>query len=174
MLSRALEYEIKISFYKNYLEYLKVKFQINDYIEANNLSKLGEYKSRKLIVDMYEDEEGKAVVTGYHEYEGIGEKQFTLGSINYPIGFSYKSNISTIDITFIDYCKRDLWGKESTEEDIITWITSICKISPDTIGIDYFFLLGFLTQQMEDDFSVIEHEFLARCRTKLDEFNASG
>ena len=76
---------------------------------------------------MYEDEEGKAVVTGYHEYEGIGEKQFTLGSINYPIGFSYKSNISTIDITFIDYCKRDLWEKESTEEDIITWITSICR-----------------------------------------------
>ena len=48
------------------------------------------------------------------------------------------------------------------------------KISPDTIGIDYFFLLGFLTQQMEDDFPVIEHEFLARCRTKLDEFNAAG
>ena len=113
LLSRALEYEIKIRFYKNYLEYLKAKFQINDYIEANNLSKLGEYKSRKLIVDMYEDEEGKAVVTGYHEYEGIGEKQFTLGSINYPIGFSYKSNISTIDITFIDYCKRDLWETKS-------------------------------------------------------------
>lgn len=48
------------------------------------------------------------------------------------------------------------------------------KIAPDTIGIDYFFLLGFLTQQMEDDFPAIEHEFLARCRTKLDEFNAVG
>ncbi len=127
LLSRALEYEVKIRFYKNYLEYLKEEFQINDYVESNNLTKSGEYKSRKLIVDVYEDEEGDAVITGYHEYDGIGEKQFTLGSINYPIGFSYKSNISSIDSTFLDYCKNDLWEKESTEEDIIKWITSICR-----------------------------------------------
>ncbi len=127
LLSRALEYEAKIRFYKNYLKYLKEKYQINDYLESNNLSKLGEYKSRKLIVDVYEDEEGKAVITGYREYDGIGEKQFTLGSINYPIGFSYKSNISPIDNTFIDYCRNDLWENESTEEEIIKWITSICR-----------------------------------------------
>jgi len=48
------------------------------------------------------------------------------------------------------------------------------KIAPDTIGVDFFFMLGFLTQQMEDDFPVIEHEFLARCRNKLDEFNSVG
>ena len=48
------------------------------------------------------------------------------------------------------------------------------KIAPDTIGVDYFFLIGFLTSQMEDDFPVIEHEFLEKCRTKLDEFNAVG
>lgn len=48
------------------------------------------------------------------------------------------------------------------------------KIAPDTIGVDYFFLIGFLTQQMEDDFPMIEHEFLEKCRTKLAEFNAIG
>lgn len=48
------------------------------------------------------------------------------------------------------------------------------KVAPDTIGVDYFFLNGFLTQQMEDDFPVIEQEFLEKCRTKLVEFNAIG
>lgn len=48
------------------------------------------------------------------------------------------------------------------------------KIAPDTTGVDYFFLIGFLTPQMEDDFSVIEHEFLTRCRNKLVEFNEIG
>ncbi len=127
LLSRALEYEIKIRFYKNYLEYLKEEFQINEYVESNNLLKIREFKNRKLIVDAYEDDEGKVETTGYHDYEGVGEKEFTLGSINYPIGFPYKSNKSTADITFINYCKSELWEEESSEEDIIKWITSICR-----------------------------------------------
>ncbi len=48
------------------------------------------------------------------------------------------------------------------------------NIAPDTIGVDYFFLTGFLTAEMELDFPVIEHEFLKNCSTKLDEFNAIG
>lgn len=48
------------------------------------------------------------------------------------------------------------------------------KIAPDTIGVDYFFLIGFLTSQMEEDFPIIEHEFLEKCRAKLDEFNEIG
>lgn len=48
------------------------------------------------------------------------------------------------------------------------------KIAPDTIGVDYFFLISFLTPKMGDDFPVIERDFLNKCRTKLDEFNAVG
>ncbi len=47
-------------------------------------------------------------------------------------------------------------------------------IAPDTIGVDYFFLLGFITPQMEDDFPAIEHEFLTNCRAKIVEFNEIG
>ena len=48
------------------------------------------------------------------------------------------------------------------------------KVAPDTIGVDYFFPISFLTVQMEDDFPVIEQAFLNKCRTKLDCFNSVG
>lgn len=127
LLSRALEYEIKIRFYKSYLEYLKDRIEVNDYITSNALSRFSEYKHRRLIIDSAENETGDVVVEGYHEYDKIGEKQFCLGATNYVIGFSNKSDESSIDITFIDFCRNFLWETEGSDEDIIKWITSICR-----------------------------------------------
>lgn len=127
LLSRALEYEIKIRFYKGYLRFLRSEILISDYVIINQVTKIGEYKERKLIVDYTEEEDGSINVCGYHEYDGVGEKEYTLGSINRPIGFSYKTNVSGIDPTFMDYCKKILWDAKCEDAEIIDWVTSICR-----------------------------------------------
>lgn len=48
------------------------------------------------------------------------------------------------------------------------------KVAPDTIGVDYLFILGFVTEDMEADFPFIERQFLENCRHKLEEFYKVG
>jgi hypothetical protein len=47
-------------------------------------------------------------------------------------------------------------------------------VAPDTIGVDFFFLLDFITTDMSRDFVLIEQDFLKNCRGKLDEFQQVG
>jgi len=47
-------------------------------------------------------------------------------------------------------------------------------IAPDTIGVDFFLLLGFMNEDMEIDFPIIEQDFLKNCRSKLEEFHNVG
>ena len=47
-------------------------------------------------------------------------------------------------------------------------------IAPDTIGVDFFLLLGFMNEDMEIDFPIIEQDFLNNCRSKLEEFHNVG
>lgn len=43
-------------------------------------------------------------------------------------------------------------------------------IAPDTAGVDYFFIEGFINDAMSWEFEAIEEEFLKHCHDKLDEF----
>ena len=45
------------------------------------------------------------------------------------------------------------------------------KVVPDTIGADYFFLEGFITDQMCWDYPYIERDFLIHCYRQLPEFD---
>ena len=45
------------------------------------------------------------------------------------------------------------------------------KVVPDTIGADYFFLEGFITDQMCWDYPYIERDFLIHCYGQLPEFD---
>ena len=47
-------------------------------------------------------------------------------------------------------------------------------VAPDTTGADFFFLRGFLTDELASDFAIIEQDFLKNCRAKLQEFNKVG
>ena len=44
-------------------------------------------------------------------------------------------------------------------------------VEPDTKGADFYFLFGFLTDEMYADFPVIEQDFLLHCGDKLNEFS---
>ncbi|MCM1119652.1 MAG: hypothetical protein NC543_09865 [bacterium] len=44
------------------------------------------------------------------------------------------------------------------------------KVAPDTAGADYFFLKGFVNEPMEDDFALIEKDFLLHCSDKMAEY----
>lgn len=48
------------------------------------------------------------------------------------------------------------------------------KVAPDTTGADFFFLRGFIIEDMEFDFPAIEQDFLKHCSDKLQEFNKAG
>ncbi|SEA96537.1 hypothetical protein SAMN02910384_02866 [Pseudobutyrivibrio sp. ACV-2] len=47
-------------------------------------------------------------------------------------------------------------------------------IEPDTAGADFYFLQDFMTDEMYVDFPIIEHDFMAHCGTKLQEFDDSS
>lgn len=47
-------------------------------------------------------------------------------------------------------------------------------VAPDTTGVDFFFLMDFITTEMSIDFALIEQDFLKNCRGKLDEFQQAG
>ncbi len=44
------------------------------------------------------------------------------------------------------------------------------RTEPDTIGMDFFFIAGLLSQEGKRDFPYIQRDFLAHCRTKLPRF----
>ena len=48
------------------------------------------------------------------------------------------------------------------------------KVAPDTTGADYFFLIDFITRDMEIDFPLIEQDFIRHCSDSLAEFNIAG
>ena len=48
------------------------------------------------------------------------------------------------------------------------------KLPPDTIGVDYFFLRGFLTRDMYIEFDFICQYFLDHCYDRLQEFVEVG
>lgn len=45
---------------------------------------------------------------------------------------------------------------------------------PDSTGADYFFLVNFITDDMEFDFIAIEKDFLKHCSARLQEFSEAG
>lgn len=45
------------------------------------------------------------------------------------------------------------------------------KVAPDTIGADFFFLEGFVTNQMQWDFPYIEKDFIKHCYGQLPEYD---
>ena len=47
-------------------------------------------------------------------------------------------------------------------------------VAPDTTGVGFFFLMGFITTDMADDFALIEQDFLKNCRGKLDGLRKAG
>lgn len=47
-------------------------------------------------------------------------------------------------------------------------------VAPDTTGVDFYFLLDFITSDMFNDFALIEQDFLKNCRGRLDEFQKVG
>ena len=47
-------------------------------------------------------------------------------------------------------------------------------VAPDTTGVDFFFLMDFINEDLFDDFALIEQDFLKNCRGKLDEFQQAG
>ena len=47
-------------------------------------------------------------------------------------------------------------------------------VAPDTTGVDFFFLMDFITDDMSSDFAFIEQDFLKNCRGRLDEFQNVG
>lgn len=48
------------------------------------------------------------------------------------------------------------------------------NIAPDVAGVEYFFLCGFITSEMELDFPAIEQDFIRNCSDKLQEYNEMG
>lgn len=47
-------------------------------------------------------------------------------------------------------------------------------VAPDTTGVGFFLLTDFMTDDMANDFAIIEQDFLKSCRAKLEEFNKVG
>ncbi len=47
-------------------------------------------------------------------------------------------------------------------------------VAPDTTGVDFFFLMDFITPDLFNDFALIEQDFLKNCRGRLDEFQKVG
>ncbi|SEA17694.1 hypothetical protein SAMN05216349_10632 [Oribacterium sp. KHPX15] len=47
-------------------------------------------------------------------------------------------------------------------------------VAPDTTGVGFEFLMGFITPEMSCDFALIEQDFLKNCRSKLEEFRKAG
>ena len=40
-------------------------------------------------------------------------------------------------------------------------------VAPDTTGVGFFFLMGFITTDMADDLALIEQDFLKNCKIDL-------
>lgn len=53
------------------------------------------------------------------------------------------------------------------------WVRKIHE-TPDLAGVCYYFIEGFITPEMENDFPMIEWDFMQHCRSKLREFDAVG
>lgn len=47
-------------------------------------------------------------------------------------------------------------------------------VEPNTIGIDFYFLMGFMTEEMFVDFPVIEQDFIKHCGDNLNKLNGLG
>ena len=47
-------------------------------------------------------------------------------------------------------------------------------VAPDTTGVGFEFLMGFITPEMSCDFPLIGQDFLKNCRSKLEEFRKAG
>ncbi len=47
-------------------------------------------------------------------------------------------------------------------------------VAPDTTGVDFFFLMDFITSDLFSDLALIEQDFLKNCRSRLDEFQKVG
>lgn len=45
-------------------------------------------------------------------------------------------------------------------------------VEPDTCGVDFFFLMGFWTEELFLEFSLVEQDFMAHCGNKLAELNS--
>ena len=48
------------------------------------------------------------------------------------------------------------------------------NVEPNTIGADFYFLFGFITDDMYMDFPMIAQEFVSRCGKDLAKFNDVG
>ncbi len=120
-LLRALELELKIRLYEQYLDYLKNTFHnVEDYLNYNNISGFYEIKSRNIIITKNAE--------NVYCFEDQGSNKFTLGSLKYFFGINNTktqgSRKTIIDKSAFDFLSIHL-KKDNLSPPL--WIENLCN-----------------------------------------------
>lgn len=120
-LLRALELELKIRLYEQYLDYLKNTFHnVEDYLNYNNISGFYEIKSRNIIITKNAE--------NVYCFENQENNKFTLGSLKYFFGMKNKKTQESQEIT-IDKSALDFLSIHVKKDNLSLplWVENLCN-----------------------------------------------
>ena len=121
LLTRSLEYELKLRFQEGYLLFLQTEYpNISSYCSANNIS------MDRLTIERKTLFERKRSDTVYLNTK-MHSNMFTLGSLSFTIGYNFNERKISFDQTAIEYCKKKLIQKCWNDDKITTWLQSLCN-----------------------------------------------
>ena len=110
LLGKALEGELKIRFYNNYIEYLKNHFDsAQDFIQCNKLNNFQINTLTKVLLYAPKTENRE-----FQFYDYVNHGNFTLGSFRFLLGIDKQGNISSSSklychLSMIEYVKTFLY-----------------------------------------------------------------
>jgi hypothetical protein len=91
--------------------------------------------------------------------------------LNHMEGFD-NLGLNSIKINVPKKTKMDeLWNKALDELLSTAVRDEVGNVVKDMRGVDYYFVDGFITSKMEEDFLLIEQDFMSNCGDMLQEFN---
>lgn len=124
LIMRALEYELKLRFFNQYIDYLRNHREyrnVRNYVSANNLLHRDVSNLRRALI--FKDRNNQLRYTNYRTH-GFG---YTLGSVSPSMGYEKDDIIINIDNTFMDFCKNQLFSSGFSEDDIKNRLSEICE-----------------------------------------------
>lgn len=121
LLTRSLEYELKLRFQDGYLLFLQTEYpSISSYCSANKIPMDRLTIERKTL---FERKRSDTVYLNTRMHSNM----FTLGSLSFTIGYNFNERKIGFDQTAIEYCKKKLIQKGWNDEKIKTWLQSLCN-----------------------------------------------
>ena len=118
---RALELELKIRLYEQYLDYIKNTFNnVEDFLNYNNISGFYEIKSRNSIIVKKNE--------NVYCFENQENNKFTLGSLKYFFGMNNKKTQESQEIT-IDKSALDFLSIHVKKDNLSLplWVENLCN-----------------------------------------------